>query len=293
MNSLLSATLRWVLSSELRGKTKRALRRLSSTTLGKPLELDEFQYVLERKLCVRKNSSVLVHCSFGRLKANFSPAQAVMTLKDLVGEGGNILMPCYPGNGEEWLASGKVFDVQTTPIVTGVLAETFARTCGVRTSTHPIKAVAAWGKDRDFLIEGHHLSKTPYDSRSPYAKLLSLKNSLVIGLGTAKMSFYHCCEDSAPDYSRYLYTSNPVTGLCRTEDGSVEEVTTYVHRTEVLSGMPSSIEFLSRTRCPSYTVLEYRRRMFYAGDVRSIYRHVRDELARSEESRELGVNDEK
>ena len=278
MKGMLSDGVRNALSPEFRGSAKRLFRRLSSTMLGRPLELSEFRFIVENKLGIRRDSTVLVHCSFGRLKANFSASDAVAMLKEVVGEGGNILMPCYPGNGEEWLASQEIFDVRRTPIATGILAQEFSRSPDVRTSTHPIKAVAAWGKDRDFFIAEHHLSRTPYDGNSPYAKLLSIENSLVVGLATAKMAFYHCCEDSIRHYAEHLYTSEPVPGLCRTADGDVVQVLTHVHRTEVLRRMPSSIEFLTRTKCPGYAVLSYRRRRFYVGDVRCIYQHVREKL---------------
>lgn len=274
-----SNILRNALSPEFRRQTKRVLRRFSSARLGRPLELDEFRNLLERQLGVRKGASVLVHCSFGHLKARFSPQDAIAVLKELVGENGNILMPCYPGNGQEWLASGKVFDIRTTPIATGILAQEFAQADDVATSIHPIKAVAAWGRDQKFLIGEHALSRTPYDLHSPYAKLLGLGNSMVIGLGTAKMSFFHCCEDSVDWYAEPLYTPSTMTGHYKSGNGKVMELPTYVHRTEVLRRMESSVAFLTRTKCPDYACFSYRRRTFYTGSVHSIYQHIREQIA--------------
>ena len=279
MKSILNHAIRRALSPEFRGNTKRMLRKLSSVTLGRELTQEEFRFVLENKLGIRKGCTVLIHCSFGRLKASFSPSDAIGILKDIVGEGGNIVMPCYPGNGDEWLSSKNTFDARKTPIATGALAQNFVQSSGVKMSIHPIKAVAAWGKDRDFLIGAHHLSRTPFDGNSPYARFLSLKNSLAVGLGTVKMSFYHCCEDSVENYAKHIYSPEPVVGLCRIASGEVVEVLTYVHRTEVLRRMPSSLEFLTQTACPGYSVISYRRRTFYVGDVHSIYRHVRQELS--------------
>ena len=282
MSGFLRNSFRRALSPELRQQAKRRWRQVLSVTLGRELSLGEFRHVLEDRLGIRRNSTVLVHCSFGRLKAGFSPDEAVQVLKDVVGPGGNIMMPCYPGNGQEWLESGSIFDGRSTPILTGALAQQFSRSSGVTMSNHPIKAVAAWGKDRDFLVRDHHLSRTPYDENSPYAKLLHLPGSLVVGLGTAKMSFFHCCEDSVPCYAERLYTAEPLSGFCRTPDGEVMEVRTYVHLTDVLSGMPSSVEFLTRTRCPSYNVFSYRGRLFYVGDVKQVYDHVHNVIASDE-----------
>jgi aminoglycoside N3'-acetyltransferase len=228
---------------------------------------------------LRRNCTALVHSSFGSLKANFSADEAVQILKDIVGGSGNVLMPYYPGNGAEWLASRRIFDPSLVPTTTGILAQVFARSPGVQVSDHPIKAVAAWGRDRDFLIAQHCLSKTPYDGLSPYAKLLSLPHCRIIGLGTLKMSFFHCCEDSIPGYADTLYTAERIRGTCRRSDGETIDVWTRVHRPEVLRSKPSSAQFLADTMCPAYKVVAVRGRSFYTAEARGVYEHVRGALA--------------
>jgi len=274
MRKLIADGLRRSLPPSLRSSGRRLLRRLSASTLGRPMGIHELRQVLERDLGIRRNATVMVHCSFGRLKADFSPGAAVELLKDLVGEGGNLLMPCYPGNGKEWLLSKQVFDPRSTPIATGALAQAFARSPGTRTSTHPIKAVSAWGRDSVYLTQGHDNSTTPYDGNSPYARLLSMDGSLLVGLGTAKMAFFHCCEDAVEDYARDLYSAIPLTGQCVTDAGERVRVSTLVHRPEVLGGMESSKAFLTRTACPGYTVLARRKRLFYTADASVVHRHV-------------------
>ncbi len=265
------------------------MRRLAMARVASRLGPNEFRDILEHELGLTRGHTVLVHASFGRLKASFTPEVAVQVLKDIIGREGNILMPYYPGNSDEWLESGQVFDPRTTPTTTGVLAQVFSQSPGVAVSLHPTKAVAGWGKDRDFLLNQHHVSKTPYDEHSPYARLLLLQNSCVVGLGTSKMSFFHCCEDSVDAYAERLYSTAPVRGYCRDADGRIVEVMTRVHRPEVMHSKRSSMEFLKATACLDYKIATCRGRMFYAANAPRVYRHVQKELQRLVAHRPLDV----
>ena len=195
-----------MLPPALRQQLKRLARRAATAGLSRRLTVDEFRQVLVDEMKLARGDTVLVHASFGRLKPDFAPSIAITILQDIVGDDGNILMPVYPGIGEEWLAGGEIFDPMTSAISTGILAVEFVHTRNVRVSKHPIKAVAAWGRERDTLLSEHHLSRTPYDALSPYAKMLTLPNAKVIGLGTQRMSLIHCGEDAVPGYVEKFYS---------------------------------------------------------------------------------------
>ena len=274
MTRFLRGWARRTLPPALRQKLKRFARRAETVGLSRRLRAGEFRRVLAEELKLARGDTVLVHASFGRLKTEFAPSIAIMILQDVVGDHGNILMPVYPGNGDEWLAGGEIFDPMTSAISTGILAVEFVHTRNVRVSKHPIKAVAAWGKERDTLLSEHHLSRTPYDAKSPYAKMLTLPNAKVIGLGTWRMSFIHCGEDAVPGYVEKFYSPQAMSGQCRDGNGKVITVTTFVHRGELQRNIGGAV-FLGAEGCVSCQERVIDDRYYYSGDARGIYEHMR------------------
>lgn len=275
MKKMLRTWAKQALPPAVRQSIKRYARRAEALKIGGVLDEAGFRKVLTDDLGLRTGDSVLVHTSFGRLKPTFSPAAAVEVFMDIVGPGGNILMPVYPGNGDEWLAADKVFDPLTSAISTGVLAAEFARMAGVLVSVHPIKAVAAWGIDKELLTTGHELSVTPYDAHSPYAKLLTRRNVKAIGLGTSRMSFMHCGEDSVPEYVERVYSTVALPGRCLTRSGSVVTVNTRVHRREVMRDFQGA-DFLELKDAPVCRKLKVANRNYYIADVPGVYSFMRE-----------------
>jgi len=250
---------------------KKYYRKLYRAYLGKPLSKDEFRYILSNLLGISKGDSLLVHSSYGNLKANFTPSEAVEILMELVGQNGNILMPYYPEDSTSWLEKGKIFDVRYTATRSGILSSAFAKYPGVKKSLHPIKSLAAWGIDRDYLIATHHESITPYDTKSPYFKLINLRNSKTIGIGTYKNSFVHCAEDITENYPKYYYKKS-FNGKCIDNNGNMKNVCTYTHAP---INNPRFTGYLLQTNCPDYKIYSYRRRIFYQGMCESIIYHVK------------------
>ena len=246
-------------------------RKLYRAWLGKPLWKEDFQYILLELLGLKKGDSVLVHSSFGNLKPAFSPEEAVEVLMETVSEEGNLLMPYYPSDSVNWLKWGKVFDVRSTPTRSGILSATFAEFSGVSKSLHPIKSLAVWGKDRDALISEHYMSKTPFDSYSPYYKLLRCNNPKSIGLGIFKNLVVHTAEDNIDLYPRY-YSDRVYEGKCITYDGDCLIVKTPVHIDN--KNMVPSCEYLRITDCPEYNEIYFKRRRFYVSNYRAAFIHI-------------------
>jgi len=250
---------------------KKHYRKLYRRWLGRPLSKDEFRYVVKELLVIGKGDSVLVHCSFGNLKPSFSPAEAVEILMEAVGPQGNLLMPYYPEDSIRWLQEGKIFDVRSTPTRSGLLSATFSKYPDVRKSLHPIKSLAVWGKDRDYLISTHHESVTPYDYKSPYFRLSQCKNSKAVGLGVFKNVMVHCAEDIIDAYPKY-YHEKMYTAACVDYDKKKIRIKTYVHSRT--SRLPPC-EYLYQTNCPNYAEYFYRSRRFYTSRCSSIIEHIK------------------
>lgn len=195
--------------------------------------LADMQRLLVDDLGIEENDSLVVHCGFGFLNADFSPAELIEFLKNIVGDNGHIMMPFYPpGLSRHWLESGRIFDPEIARCSTGVLAQVFSKTEDVQISVHPIKAVAVWGKNAKQIVEEHELCDYPYDESSPYYKFSKLKNAKAIGLGVRNCSLVHMIEDMFEQDKGYLYSKSKIGGKVKTSTG-IEFVETYLHHGEL------------------------------------------------------------
>ncbi len=143
------------------------------------------------KACgITSGDIVMVHCAWRSMyNYNDTPEKLIDLLKELVGENGTILMPCYG-------ADRKKFDVNNTPSNAGVLSEIFRLQSGVIRSCCTHFSVAGIGKKVDEILADHINSRYGFDEHSPLYKLEKYNNSkiLFLGLGArpTKISIFHC-----------------------------------------------------------------------------------------------------
>lgn len=166
----------------------------------KPISEEEFRYVLEVKLGVKKGMTVFVHSSVDKMQLGFPIYRVLELLMEAVGPEGTLLFPCwqYNGRAEDYLNRypEKVFDVKKTPTAMGLLPEIARRHKLAHRSLHPTSSIVALGKHAHELVAEHHLSVYPCGELSPYYKMMDY-NSKIIGLGEkyGTLSFVHCVED--------------------------------------------------------------------------------------------------
>jgi len=258
-------------------KKLRRYKRKAKKVYSPKLDLAGFRRILTDTLQISKGDTVLVHTSFGNLYPGFSPLQGIECLVDIIGDEGNILMPNYPpGKSYQWIKEKNIFDVRNNPVGTGILARTFGNYKGVKKSIHPIKSLAVWGKDRDYLISEHHLSVTPYDQKSPYYKMMELKNPKSIGLGTLSNSFIHCCEDNIDEHPKTMYNNELFEIECINENGEPITVNTHAHDPAVVEASISSSKFLKKYNCPYLNEHYISNTYYFDCSVKDIYKFVRD-----------------
>jgi aminoglycoside N3'-acetyltransferase len=266
-------------------KHKRFFKRISLNTNRESLNrltLKEFRNIIENKIKIRKGDTIIVHSSFGNLYADFTPEDAVKCLMSVITVSGNIIMPYYPtGHAYHWLKNNNVFDVFSSKSRMGILTQTFSEFKDVKISPHPVKAVVAWGKDRDFLISEHHKSLYPYDEKSPYYKTLSLDNSKTIGLGIEINSFFHSCEDIFWKDKYKIYSKKAFNGKFRTYDGKTIIVKTHAHVPKKIQNLISNCEFLQRTNCPTYLRFENDKCVFYSVVNKAVAQHSKKQFAKN------------
>lgn len=229
--------LRHVTSSSLRTKVKRVKRHLKQIlSKEKKNSLDDFRYLLEHNLGIKKGDWLLVSSSFGNLNADFTPRQAIELLQSIVTEEGLIMMPYYPPmNSTEWANHGYVFDMLETKSGMGVLTNVFSEMPNVYKSIHPTKAVCCWGAcvGNVLKIDQHINSTTPFYWDSPYGELLK-HDSKSLCLGLKNIPIIHAIEDVLSDhYDAYYYPTKKKLKI-RLADRSEIEAETYVHNPTIL-----------------------------------------------------------
>ncbi len=247
---------------------KRKVRRklLLSEQDRKPFQLDEFRVFLIKELGVQKGDTLIIHSSFGNINAAFSPAELVGCLKEAVGIEGNLLMPFYPsGHAVFWIQNHE-FDVNTSRSVMGVLTQAFKESEGVLLSPHPVKAMAVWGRDRDWLVSDHHKSKYPYDEHSPYMRAGTLPKSKSLGLGVEINSFFHACEDRFLKDKLEIYSEKKFPGAINYYGDKKMTMETFLHEPSKVNSIISACDFLKAHRFPTYKLIKKKDAPFYVCD---------------------------
>lgn len=180
----------------------------------------ELRAALER-VGVDAGATLFLHSAWDEFyNFNGTVVDVVRLLQRHVGAEGTIAMPAYPLQ----VHPEEVFDVRRTPTGAGLIPEMFRRMPGVRRSINLVHSVAAIGPNADYLVRDHHRSETPWDQRSPYARLSDVDAAVVcmglprsFGFATAQ----HCPESllyHEVPYFRLVF-GEPVTYTYREESG--------------------------------------------------------------------------
>lgn len=143
---------------------------------------------------MKQGSVVILHCAMNNFYNYRGCAEDLINeIMQAIGPNGTLCMPAYPFDKKN---SNKIFDVRSDKTAAGYLAETFRQYPGVKRSLNKLHSVCALGKEAEFLVSEHHLSKTCFDEKSPFYKLGLLEGlSFSLGLpyyyiGTVE----HVCE---------------------------------------------------------------------------------------------------
>jgi len=137
---------------------------------------------------VKKGDTLVVQSSYkGTGGVEGGVPALVEALKQVVGEGGTLVMPAY--NFTSWTEQ-HYFDARETPVTIGAVSEVFRLGAGVRRSRHPIHSLCVFGRLRDELCAMDYADSFGPDS--VFAKLLDM-NVVYSTLGThTAMPFLPC-----------------------------------------------------------------------------------------------------
>ncbi len=167
-------------------------------SLHKPLTEEQLKLIFTQKLGLKTGSVAFIHSSVGFLNTFVPPERILEILLEIVGTEGTLIFPCWQFNyrAEDYLKKDKIFDVENSRTVMGVLPEIARGLPNAVRSLHPINSILAIGKHAQELTEDHHLSIYPCGELSPYYKMMEY-NAIIVGLGVTShfLSFVHCPED--------------------------------------------------------------------------------------------------
>ncbi|SEA58021.1 AAC(3) family N-acetyltransferase [Alkalimonas amylolytica] len=192
----------------LKGLIKTTLQKLnrqrSAQKIKQQAEHISQQQLVEdlQQLGLQQGDTVFLHSSLRSLGyVEGGPAAVIAALQQAVCSNGNILLPAYYLPGGTIEATCQLDDYQFDPRIHGThmgrLPETFLKSTGVKRSLHPTHSVAAWGKDADYLTNGHHQAPSVFGEGSPWQRFLEMPQAKVLGLGISMgpVTFYHLLED--------------------------------------------------------------------------------------------------
>jgi len=227
-------------------KWQRERRRVASL---RPLTERDFTTILTDHLRLIEGDLVYVHSGMDGLNLGFPFYRILFLVQEVIGSQGTVVFPTYPNHrisSFEWLKQGNVFDVRRTPSYTGILTEFARRQRKAIRSLHPTKSVCAIGPAAKELTGTHHLSPYPYDTGSPYYKLIA-SSGKIIGLGatTNYISFGYCVDDAfKEEFPVRVYHKEIFDAPCVNYDGELLTVKTYAHdmSTTVHPEMPKWFE---------------------------------------------------
>jgi aminoglycoside 3-N-acetyltransferase len=225
-----------------------------------PLSENEFRETLTGQLGIKNGSTVFIHSSIDSLNIEFDTLRLLEILLETVGSEGTLVFPCwhFTYRAEEYLLSGKVFDVKRSPSALGMLSEIARRYPGAQRSFHPTNSIVAIGKHAKAITETHHLDIYPCGEMSPYYKLMELGGFIAgIGVNAHFMSFVHCPEDVLKNQFPVKTRLNQVfEAKVKKEDGSVELVRTLAAHPQIKNNNINRFlrENVSQEICRNITV---------------------------------------
>jgi aminoglycoside 3-N-acetyltransferase len=242
-----------------RAKWELERRRIA---LLSPLTEEDFTKILAGDLGLTTGDLVYVHSGMDGLNLSFPFYRILFLIQEVIGSSGTVLFPTYPNHrvsSYEYLRQGKIFDVRRTPSYTGILTEFARRQRNAVRSLHPTKSVCAIGPGAKEITATHHLSPYPYDTCSPYYRLIE-GGGRIIGLGasTNYISFGYCVDDALKEkFPVRVYHDQIFDVPCVNYEGETVVVSTYAHDMSrvVHPDMPRFMKtYVSEEACRDLTI---------------------------------------
>jgi aminoglycoside 3-N-acetyltransferase len=270
------------MTSLRRAKWERERRRVASLP---PLTESDFRSILSDDLNLRRGDLVYVHSGMDGLNLSFPFYRILFLIREVIGPAGTVLFPSYPNHrisSYEYLQQGKVFDVRRTPSYVGILTEFARRQRGAVRSLHPTKSVCAIGPAGEQITATHHFSPYPYDTCSPYYKLIE-SGGKIVGLGatTNYISFGYCVDDAWKEkFPVRVYHEEILEAACINYQGERVTVRTYAHDMNRVVHPDMPVWFQKHVSAGACRDLKVRGMRFFRADASKLFTEMMELAAR-------------
>ncbi len=242
-----------------------------------PLSEKEFRKILGGELGIAKDSVVFIHGSVDNLNISFESWRLLEILLETVGEDGTLVFPCwhFTYRAEDYLNSGKIFDVKRSPSALGMLSEMARRYPGAHRSLHPTNSIVAIGKHAASITEFHHTDIYPCGEMSPYYRSMEL-GCIIAGIGVNAnfMSFVHCPEDVLKQQFPVKTRLDKVfDAKVKTADGTLKPVPTLVAHPQIKHNNINGFlkKYVPEEVCRNFTVKGNR---FFVAHSRELFNSI-------------------
>ena len=224
-----------------------------------------------RSLGICQNDAVLMHSAFNPFNGFQGTAgQVIDCLLNVIGPQGHLCMMsmAYSSSSQDYLETGRTFDVKGTVSQMGFISEIFRRREGVLRSANPLHPVLASGPKASWIIEGHDQVLYSCGAGSPFEKMLEMNTKvLFFDVPFERFTFVHYIEDRFKDSAPFpLYHPDPLECVMIDPGGQERHVKAYVFGREtrrrrdfsVLKGALLRGGFLRRDRIGNTRLLVVR-----------------------------------
>lgn len=162
---------------------------------------------------IGEGTLLIVHSSYGAVKGSgLSPDEIIDKLLNLIGTTGTLAMPVIRHYVEEPDAEYQlkanlddvvsVYDVENTPITTGVLPIKLHARSGSVTSRFPLNPICAFGPLAEEMMSDNLNGNSPHDEHSAW-KYCADHDAVILGLGidlAHYLTMIHVAEEAYPGW---------------------------------------------------------------------------------------------
>ena len=246
-------------------------------SLYKPLSEERLRKLLTQRLGIKNGSVVFIHSSMDFINTEVPAERILEILLEIVGDEGTLVFPCWQFNyrAEDYFKKDKIFDIENSRTVMGVLPEIARQHPKALRSIHPINSILAIGKHAEELICDHHTSIYPCGEMSPYYKMMKY-NAIIVGVGVSchYLSFVHCPEDVLKEkFPLKTRTDEVFTGKVKLKDGEIITVNTLVAHANITNrNLPGFVrKYLNKSCFEQFTI---RGSSFFRADSKSLFARI-------------------
>lgn len=162
---------------------------------------------------IGEGTLLIVHSSYGAVKGSgLSPDEMIDKLLGLIGPTGTLAMPVIRHYAEEPAVEDEIkanlddvvstYDLEATPITTGVLPKRLHARQGSVTSRFPLNPMCALGPLAEEMMADNINGKSPHDEHSAW-KFCADHGAVILGLGidlAHYLTMIHVAEEAYPGW---------------------------------------------------------------------------------------------